>query len=441
VYELAGMKYRSRSIEKTLRDLCDHFPVVSVLGARQVGKSTLIEHLFGSEYDIVVFDPVQDIQQARAEPDLFLANHPGKLFLDEVQYAPELLAAIKRRVDQSNEPGQFILSGSQNLSVVKNISESLAGRVAIVDLHGLAFKEVLGVADSAMLWDWVSGGQRSDVGGSQAASGSESATARREDRERKAEGLRSYSEAPPWYEAVFRGGFPGTLDLPESLLPRFFSSYLKTYVERDIRTVADIGNLQLFARFFQLLGALSGTEINASQIGRDLDIDRRTALAWKSVLESTYQWTEIPAFSRNPVKRVAGKSKGVFSDTGMLCHLQRIASPEMIASHPLQGRIIETWVITEIFKICSSWAVAPGFYHYRSAGGAEVDLILELNGRLFPVEIKTKTHPSKKDAGGIRSFREAFPQEDIADGLLVCATPRPYRIADDVLALPWHMLS
>lgn len=431
---MTGMKYRSRSIEKTLRDLCDHFPVVAVLGARQVGKSTLIEHLFGSEYDVVVFDPVQDIQQARAEPDLFLANHPGKLFLDEVQYAPELLASIKRRVDQSHEPGQFILSGSQNLSVIKNITESLAGRVAIVDLHGLAFKEVQDVADAALLWDWVNGGRRS-------ASGSCEPTARREVGGQAPETIHQGGEPPPWYEAVFRGGFPGTLDLPESLLPRFFSSYLKTYVERDIRTVADIGNLQLFARFFQLLGALSGTEINASQIGRDLDIDRRTALAWKSVLESTYQWTEIPAFSRNPVKRVVGKSKGIFSDTGMLCHLQRIASPEMIASHPLQGRIIETWVITEIFKICSSWTAAPGFYHYRSAGGAEVDLILELNGRLFPVEIKSKAHPSKKDAGGIKSFRQAFPNEDIADGLLVCATPHPYRISDDVLALPWHMLS
>lgn len=418
MYKPTDMKYRSRSIESTVKALCSHFPVVAVLGARQVGKSTLVEHLFGSEYDVVVFDPVQDIEQARAEPDLFLANHPGKLFLDEVQYAPELLSSIKRRVDRSGASGQFILSGSQNLAVIKNISESLAGRVAIVELQGLSFSEIMGQSASGMLWDWVSGDRRSEIRG------------------QSSEGR----EPPPWYPTIFRGGFPGTLDMPETLLPRFFSSYLQTYVERDIRTVADIGNLQLFSRFFQLMGALSGTEINASQLGRDLDIDRRTALAWKNVLESTYQWTEIPAFSRNPVKRVAGKSKGVFSDTGMLCHLQRIASPEMIAGHPLQGRIIETWVITEILKICSAWDTVPGFYHYRAAGGAEVDLILEMNGRLFPVEIKSKAHPSRKDAGGIKSFRQAFPAENIGDGLLVCAAAQPYRISEDILALPWHWL-
>jgi hypothetical protein len=415
------MKYHSRLIEPTVTALCHHFPVVAVLGARQVGKSTLVKHLFGAEYEGIVFDPVQDVGQARAEPDLFLANHPGKLFLDEVQYAPELLAAIKRRVDRGCDPGQFILSGSQNLSVIKAISESLAGRVALVELHGLSYQECVGENSPGFLQRWVEGGGRWAADGSLTTEDG--------------------TEPPPWYTTIFRGGMPGTLELPESILPRYFSSYLQTYVERDIRTVADIGNLQLFSRFFRLLSALSATEINASQIGRDLDIDRRTALAWKNVLESTYQWTEVPSFSRNPLKRISGKSKGVFSDTGMLCHLQRITAPDMIAGHPLQGRIIETWVITEIFKICSAWNMVPGFYHYRSAGGAEVDLILELNGRLFPIEVKSKVNPSKKDAGGIKSFREAFPNENVADGLLVCATPQPYQISEDVLALPWHRLS
>ncbi|MDA3834136.1 MAG: ATP-binding protein, partial [Spirochaetales bacterium] len=349
------MNYRSRSVESSIKALCAYFPVVAVLGARQVGKTTLVRQIFGSEYESVVFDPVQDVEQAREEPDLFLANHPGKLFLDEVQYAPELLASIKRRVDRSGEPGQFILSGSQNLAVIKNIAESLAGRVAIVELHGLSYKELIGRSGDDFLRKWVSG----EISVSHA----EGLTSG---------GVKENAEPPPWYDVVFRGGFPGTLDLPESLLGRYFSSYLQTYVERDIRSVADIGKLQLFSRFFRLLGALSATEINASQLGRDLDIDRRTVLAWKSVLESTYQWTEVPAFSRNPVKRIAAKSKGVFSDTGLLCNLQRISSPEMIAGHPLQGRIVETWVINEIFKICSAWNTAPGFYHYRSAGGAEV---------------------------------------------------------------------
>lgn len=432
MYILPVMNYRRRELESSLRLLCEHFPILAVLGARQVGKSTLVEHLFGAEYETVVFDPIEDIGQARAEPDLFLDNHPGKLFLDEVQYAPELLAAIKRRVDRCREPGRFILSGSQNLAVIKKISESLAGRVAIVELHGLSFQESTGGAPSGFLQKWVM-----NEGGRRSAVFAEDCAEPREDGRQRTEG----GESPPWYQRIYRGGMPGTLDLPEELLPRFFSSYLQTYVERDIRTVADVGNLQLFSRFFRLLSALSSTEINASQVGRDLNIDRRTALAWKSVLEATYQWTEVPAFSRNPVKRISGKSKGVFSDTGMLCHLQRITEPDMIAGHPLQGRIIETWVLTEIFKICSAWNTLPGFYHYRSAGGAEVDLILELNGRLYPVEVKSKTHPSKKDAAGIQSFQKTFPDENVAEGLLVCAASKPYWISENVLALPWHQLS
>lgn len=411
------MKYRKRRVEGLIRELCFHFPVVAILGARQVGKSTLVRHVLGKEYKEIVFDPIEDVGQARADSDLFLANNPGKLFLDEVQYAPELLSAIKRRVDRSPISGEYVLSGSQNLAVVKGIAESLAGRVAIIELPGMSRGEIDEEPASGFLWDWINGNDGSNF--------SKTKIDRR----------------LPWYSYIFRGGYPGILELPDRLLGRYFASYLQTYIERDIRTVADISNLQLFSRFYRLLAALSATEINASQLGRDLDIDRRTAQNWTRVLESTYQWIEIPAFSRNPVKRIAGKSKGVFTDTGMFCFLQRITSPEMISNHPLQGRLIETWVIMEIVRVCMAWDTPPAFYHYRSAGGAEVDLILELNGMLYPIEVKSKSHPSKKDISGIKSFRGAFPAENIADGLLVCAIDSPSRISEDVLALPWHMLS
>ena len=408
------MKYKRRSVQAHLKELCDYFPVVAVLGARQVGKTTLIQHLFEKEYKTVTFDPAQDVGQARQDPDLFLANHPEKLFLDEVQYAPELLSAIKRSVDKNRQPGRFILSGSQNLSVVKNIAESLAGRVAILELPPLSFKELTNRPEGSFLQEWV---QKNTFTPAAAP------------------------ENPPWNKTIFRGGLPGTIDLPDHLLDRFFEGYVQTYIERDIRSVADIGNLQLFSRFYRLLSALSATEINHSELGRDLSIDRRTAAAWKNVLESTYQWKEIPAFSRNAVKRIASKSKGIFTDAGMLCHLQRITSPELIAGHPLQGRIVETWVINEIFKICSAWDHKPAFYHYRTAAGAEVDLILELNGQLHPIEIKAKTNPSKRDTLGLRSFQETFPKENTGRGLVICGCEEPMQIAPEILAIPWHRLS
>lgn len=407
------MNYKKRAVEQHLKELCNHFPVIAVLGARQVGKTTLVKQLFENDYKTITFDPVQDIGQARQDPDLFLANNPGKLFLDEVQYAPELLATLKRDVDQNRTPGRYILSGSQNLAVVKNISESLAGRVAIIELPPLSFKETAGILSESFLKKHL---QIEENHPSSPAS------------------------ETPWNQTIFRGGMPGTLELPNHLLDSYFSGYLQTYIERDIRTISDIGNLQVFSNFYRLLGALSSTEINSSQIGRDLSIDRRTAIAWKDILQATYQWKEIPAFTRNPVKRITSKNKGVFTDTGMMCYLQRITSPEMIASHPLQGRLTETWVINEILRICNAWPQKPAVYHYRSARGAEVDIILEMNGRLYPIEIKAKSHPSKRDTSGIRSFREAFPNERIEDGLLVCAITNPIRISENVIAIPWNSL-
>ncbi len=177
--------------------------------------------------------------------------------------------------------------------------------------------------------------------------------------------------------------------------------------------------------------------MNASQLGRDLGIDRKTALAWKSVAAATYQWHEVPAFTRNAIKRVSGKHKGFAGDTGLVCYHQRIGSPDAIAGHPLQGQLAETWVALEILKTVQSWPTQPNLYHYRSHGGAEVDLILEMDGLLFPIETKSKTHPSRRDVMGIQSFRAGFSGERIAPALVICAIEQPAWITKNVLAVPW----
>lgn len=410
------MIYHTRLIEPFLLQLFEHFPIVAVLGARQVGKSTLVNELFRERMKTVVFDPVEDIGQARQDPDFFLQNNPPPLFLDEVQYAPELLSALKRRVDLRPEKGQYVISGSQNLTVVKNISESLAGRVAIVELLPMSFREFTHVVDRpSLLEDWVaSRGQSVDS---------------------------AVSASPqPWFPVIWRGGYPGLLELPDSLVQNQRQSYMQTYVERDIRSVAGVGDLQLFGRFFALLSAYSARQVNPAELGRELGVDRKTAIAWKSIATATYQWFEIPAFTRNATKRVAGKHKGYMADTGHICYHQRITSPDAIAGHPLQGQLVETWTAMEILKTVQPWPTRPNFYHYRSHGGAEVDLILELDGWLFPIEIKSKAHPSHTDVRGIHSFRKNFPQERITNGLIICAVEQPEWIAKDILAVPWWIL-
>ena len=411
------IKYKRRLIEKKLRELFAYYPVVAVLGARQVGKSTLVENLFSDVIDTTVFDPVVDIGNARQDPDFFLQNINTPAFLDEIQYAPELLGSIKRKVDRKKRSSLFILSGSQNLMVLKDISESLAGRVAIVNLWPMTQKEIqneITEAATGFLQKWLSG----------------------TDYKYSAPHLQNRAT----YHAIWQGGYPKIAELPEHLISGYWQSYMQTYIERDVRKVADIGSLQSFGRFVALLAALSGQEINYNQLGRDLGIARNTAGSWTDIAESTYQWISIPAFSRNPLKKISGKNKGFFTDTGLICYLQKITSPEVIPGHPMQGRLFETFVVMELIKLIQQLNVQPNLYHFRSHSGAEVDLILELNGTLFPIEIKAKTNPTGKDARGFKAFKNCFPKENIHKGLVICAIPEIRKLTDDSFAIPWWCL-
>ncbi len=407
--------YKNRLIENKLKELFTYFPVVAVLGARQVGKSTLVENLFSNKISTTVFDPVVDIKNARHDPDFFLQNTRTPAFFDEIQYAPELLGSIKRKVDREKKNGQFILSGSQNLSVLRDISESLAGRVAILNLWPMSKNELDDKClKPGFLQNWFAG---------------------------KLEKISEQeSQTPQTYTSIWHGGYPKIAQLPDHLIPGYWQSYMQTYIERDVRKVANIGSLQNFGRFIGILAAMTAQEINQNQIGRELGVARNTALAWTEVAESTFQWLSIPAFSRNPIKKISGKKKGFFTDTGLACYLQKISSHEVIAGHPMQGRLFETFIVMEIVKQVQQLPTQPNFYHFRSHSGAKVDLILELNGILYPIEIKAKSNPNRRDIRGFAAFRDCFPKENIHQGLVICATPFTQKISNNALAIPWWVL-
>ncbi|RUA02786.1 MAG: ATP-binding protein [Deltaproteobacteria bacterium] len=407
--------YKNRLIETRLKELFSYYPVVAVLGARQVGKSTLVGNLFADVVHTTVFDPVVDIGNVRQDPDFFLQNIQTPAFFDEVQYAPELIGSIKRKVDKEKKNGLFILSGSQNLSVLRDIPESLAGRVAIVNLWPMCTDELDGWPGTGFLQKWLSG-------------------------KKDAFASLSLRQSRPTYPAIWRGGYPKIAELPDHLIPGYWQSYMQTYIERDVRKVANIGSLQNFGRFIGLLAALTAQEINHNQIGRELGVTRNTALAWTEIAESTFQWFSIPAFSRNPIKKISGKKKGFFTDTGFACYLQKISSPDVIAGHPMQGRLFETFTVMEIIKHLQRLPIQPSLYHFRSHSGAEVDLILEQNGILYPIEIKSKSNPSRKDIRGFAAFKSCFPGENIHPGLVVCAIPAVQKLSDDVVAIPWWYL-
>ncbi len=245
---------------------------------------------------------------------------------------------------------------------------------------------------------------------------------------------------PDTYHHLWRGSYPGLLDLPDSLVPRYWLSYQETYIERDIRILAQVGSLQTFSAFISLLAALSAQEINYSQLGRELGISYKTAQAWVSIAQATFQWFNVPVFSRNPVKHISSKPKGFFSDTGFACFLQHIASPQSLAVHPMKGRLFETMVFMEILKRIQAWPSQPAIHHYRTRSGLELDLVLEIDGTLFPVEVKMKSNSATDDMQALRSFRECFPNERVYKGLIISCVEKPQILSPEITAVPWWVL-
>jgi len=416
------MKYRHRVIEAKLKTLAKHFPAVVVTGARQAGKSTLLAYLFGKDARHIVFDPVTDEFGARRDPQFFLQQHKTPLILDEIQYAPELLPIIKKCIDKDRSPGQFYLTGSQNLSVIKSISESMAGRAVVVDLDVMSVPERSGTADKGVSF-WLE---------TILASG------------KKFESLRDLkrSRAAPkdssLFELLWRGGYPGTLDLPDNLFADYFRSYLRTYVERDIRVLAEVSDQQTFSRFFGIVAAVTAREVNHSQLGRELGITPQTASRWLDILKATYQWFELPAYHGNLIKRLSNKGKGYLTDTGLACYLSRISSPEALAVQPIMGHIFETHVVLEIKRIFSALSAPVNLYHWRAHSGAEVDLVIERDGMLWPLEIKSKANINSSDIRGLSAFRAAYPKQ-CGLSIVVASAEEPFFFSKDVIVLPYSL--
>jgi uncharacterized protein len=409
--------YHERILTDRLHRLFSVFPVVVISGARQVGKSTFLANTLGKNMGTVVFDPVIDIENARMDPELFLNNRRPPVILDEIQYAPELVPAIKRRIDLDRSPGQYILTGSQQWGVMKAISESLAGRAVFLDLDGFSLAEIAHEKRQDIWLDkWF------------------------EDPESF---LKNFSERHlieiTLYEQLWRGFLPEAQFIPLDTIPDFHASYQRTYVERDARLFADVSDWQLFGRFLRMMAALTAQEINYSQIGRELGLTPQTARRWLDILKATFQWVELEPFSGNAIKKVSGKPKGYISDTGLACAAQAISSPMAIAGHPLWGALFETAAIAEVRKQCSFLSPSPRMYHWRTYGGAEVDIIIEYNGRFYPIEIKAKSNPSRGDTSGISAFRRQYPGISVEKGLVLAPVERPIPLSENDYAIPWDV--
>lgn len=406
--------YISRHIEQKLAELAKQFKVILLVGARQVGKTTLFKNLF-PETTIVTFDPIKDIENARKDPDSFLASKSIPIILDEVQFAPELLSSIKRAVDQKDSTGQYLLTGSQNLLLLRSVSESMAGRVCILRLEHLSFLEKNGLYQRSQNWLW------------------HYLTSPHTFVQQSFSSIRQ-----PLLHTIWRGSFPAAQSMKQETLSDFFESYLTTFIERDARVAAQLRSHEDFSNFFRICASMTAQEINNSHIGREIGVSNHAARDWLHLLEIAYQWRSIPAFGPRAIKRITSKRKGYMTDTGLACSLFGISDPASIMDAPIKGALFETWVVNYIHQLIAALPHKPRISHWRLQSGAEVDLILEMNNTLYPIEIKMGNTIARNQLRGLHSFREMFADRNIAPALVIYGGSQAYALDEKTFALPWN---
>ncbi|MEZ5382841.1 MAG: ATP-binding protein [Microthrixaceae bacterium] len=361
-----------RDIEPVVRAAAASFPVVTVTGPRQSGKSTLCRHLF-SDRPYVSLEPPDTRSFASEDTRGFLAGYPDGAVIDEVQRVPELASYLQSLVDDDPTPGRWIITGSQNLTLLDSVNQSLAGRTAILNLLPLTRNEI----------------------------------------------VRFGSATDNLEAALLAGGYPRIYD--QGLDPStWLASYVATYVERDVRTVSNIGDLVAFQRFVELCAGRTGQLLNYSGIAADAGVSQPTAKAWLSVLETSFLAFRLPSHHANIRKRLTKMSKLHFYDSGLVCWLLAIRTPEQLRIHPLRGAIFESWMTSEIAKHRANRGEAAGLSHYRDSGGLEADVVVEGAGSLALVEAKsgrTVTRDALGSLGRVRQLLES-DQRSVATSLV-----------------------
>jgi predicted AAA+ superfamily ATPase len=330
-----------RNAERALRELAGQYPVVTVTGPRQSGKTTLCRSLFaGKPY--VNLEPIDVRDRVRADPRGFLAQHADGAVIDEVQHVPELLSYLQAEVDERSEPGRFVLTGSEHFGLSRDISQSLAGRTTVFELLPLSHDELL-----------------------------------------------RFDSAPRELMAVlWSGAYPRIFD--RGIAPdRWYADYVTTYVQRDVRQLLEVGNLTAFTTFVRLCAGRSGQELNLSGLGADAGVSQPTARGWLSILETTFLCRRLPPWHRNARKQAIKAPKLMMLDSGLMCFLLGILSPEQLRVHPLRGAVFETWVAAEVYKARAHAGQTTWLSHYREPRGAEVDLVVETARALLLVEAKS----------------------------------------------------
>jgi len=405
------MEYIHRYVEDTILDIHRTFKVLYVGGPRQVGKTTVLKHLAektGLSY--VTLDDLTAQRLAKEEPELFLERYKAPLFIDEVQYAPNLFSSIKRRVDESDERGRYWLTGSQQWNMMKNIKESLAGRVGLVNLLGLSYAEQSHYPK--LKEPFIPFPLQTRTHGS--------------------------TDELELFATIIRGSYPALYQPNSPDIQTFYNSYVQTYLDRDVRQLSEITKLSNFETFFRLCAARTGQILNMSDLARDAGVSLHAAKEWLEILQINMQIYLLQPYYSNLSKRLIKAPKLYFLDTGLAAFLTNWNQPEAMRHGPMAGAFFETHVVVEIIKSYLFRGIIPPLFYLRDKEGHEIDLLIDSGRSLSPVEIKMTASPSNHDSVAIDYWREKIPT--MTNGAIVCQTKSVVPIDSMTTALPWSAI-
>ena len=389
------MSYIKRNLENVVRQVTREYPVLLVTGPRQVGKTTMLQKLMeGTERGYVTLDDLNERNIAKTDPELFLQLHKPPVLIDEVQYAPELFTYIKINVDKNHEPGAFWLTGSQVFKLMQGVQESLAGRVAVLSLTSLSQAEISGgmteeekTEKRNQMWRNFCISDTYEPGSTM-----KPFTVDLEDlNERQKE--REQADTREIFERIYQGSMPAIVSGINSNSQLFYSSYLSTYIERDVRELSDAIDSLKFLRFITAVAARCGQMVNAAEIARDADINQTQAKDWLTILETLGIIFYLHPYSNDLLKRLVKTPKLYFYDTGLVCYLTKWSSSETLECGAMNGAILENYVVAEIRKTYLNCGKEPYLYYYRDKDAREIDIVLEHDGILNPIEIKKTANP------------------------------------------------
>ncbi len=383
-----------REISAELTTLARTFPVVALVGPRQVGKTSVLEKAF-SDYTYVSMDVGSNAEAAETRPADFLKKYPPPLLLDEIQYAPAFFRRIKTTVDaRKGETGLFIITGSQNFMLMENLSESLAGRAAVIPFLGLSGTE------------WKS--------------------------------VKRSSRGFEWRDFLWKGSFPALWNDPKNppSRERWYQGYVATYLERDVRNLLNVGSLRDFERFLRACAARCGRMLNLSEVGRDVGISTPTAKQWLSVLQASNQVLLLEPYYRSLGKRLSKSPKLYFTDTGLVAYLMGFSNSDALFSSREAGYLWENYVVSQWQRYRDWHEPSMGLWYWRDQGGNEVDLLLERDGKIAAVECKLTEKPGKRETTGIERLKKFYGEERVGAALIAAPVDMPFRVEAGVSVIP-----